>query len=146
MLSSQLFWWLGVGVLVIAELMSGTFYLLMIAIGCVAGGLVHLAGGPPHLQLAAAALVALVLVAVLRRITRGRRQQPRRDAATNPDVNLDIGATVAVAHWQDRRARVPYRGADWDVELAAGERDDAQLYEVRALRGNCLIVGAKARN
>ena len=31
-----LFWWIGAGVLVVLELMSGTFYLLMIAIGCVA--------------------------------------------------------------------------------------------------------------
>ncbi|WP_186270833.1 NfeD family protein [Burkholderia gladioli] len=143
MLSGQLIWWIGVGVLVVAELMTGTFYLLMVAIGFVAGGLVHLAGGAPHLQLAAAAVVALVLLVVLRRSRFGSRQ--KRDASANPDINLDIGATLTVDHWQDGRARVPYRGADWDVELAAGERDDAQLYEVRALRGNCLVVVAKSR-
>ncbi|WP_323118929.1 NfeD family protein [Burkholderia alba] len=142
MLSGHLFWWIGVGVLVVAELLTGTFYLLMIALGFLAGGLVHLAGGEPHWQLAAATLVALVAVIALRRSGLGRKQ--KRDTSANPDINLDIGATIAVAHWQDRRARAQYRGAQWDVELADGERDDAALYEVRAVRGNCLIVGAKA--
>ncbi|WP_414451674.1 NfeD family protein [Burkholderia sp. 22PA0099] len=143
MQAAQWFWWIGVGVLAVAELLTGTFYLLMIAIGFVAGGLVHLVGGPLHWQVAAAAIVSVLLLVVLRRSGIGRRQ--KRDASANPDVNLDIGATIAVPHWQNRRARAPYRGADWDIELAEGERDDAQLYEVRAVRGNCLIVAAKAR-
>lgn len=142
MLSNQLFWWIGVGVLVVAELMTGTFYLLMIALGFLAGGLVHLAGGSLRWQLVAAAAVAIVAMFVLRRSGLGRKQ--KRDTSANPDINLDIGATIAVAHWQDRRARAQYRGAQWDVELADGERDDAHLYEVCAVRGNCLIVAAKA--
>jgi hypothetical protein len=59
----------------------------------------------------------------LRRSGLGRKQ--KRDTSTNPDVNLDIGATLTVDAWHDGRARVQYRGADWDVELANGERDDA---------------------
>lgn len=39
MMSGHLFWWIGVGVLVVAELLTGTFYLLMIALGFLAGGL-----------------------------------------------------------------------------------------------------------
>ncbi len=145
MISGQLVWWVVVGALVIAELMTGTFYLLMLALGAVAGGLVHVAGGSLVAQVAAAALVAAALLVALRRVTR-RRRAARPDASADRSVNLDIGATLTIARWQDRRARVPYRGADWDVELAEGERDDAQLYEVRALRGSCLIVGAKARD
>ncbi len=141
MLSGQLFWWIGAGVFIVAELLSGTFYLLMIALGFAAGGIAHLAGGSPHWQLACAALVALVAVIALRRSGLGRKQ--KRDASSNPDVNLDIGATIAVDGWRDRHARAQYRGAQWDVELAAGERDDGRLYEVRAVRGNCLIVAAK---
>ncbi|MCW0111372.1 NfeD family protein, partial [Burkholderia pseudomallei] len=64
-------------------------------------------------------------------------------SSANPFVNIDIGATIAVKQWHDRRARAQYRGAQWDVELAAGEREDAHLYEVRAVRGTCLIVAAK---
>lgn len=43
-MSGHLFWWVAVGVLVVAELLTGTFYLLMIALGFLAGGLLQLAG------------------------------------------------------------------------------------------------------
>ncbi|MBN3790309.1 NfeD family protein [Burkholderia sp. Ac-20353] len=141
MMSAHLFWWIGVGVLVVAELLTGTFYLLMIALGFLAGGLLLLAGFAPHVQIGAAAAVAIVAMVLLRRSGLGRKQ--KRDTSTNPDVNLDIGETVTVDAWRDRRARVQYRGADWDVELADGERDDARVYQVHAVRGSCLVVVAK---
>ncbi|WP_179403822.1 NfeD family protein [Burkholderia guangdongensis] len=141
-MSAHLFWWIGVGVLVVAELLTGTFYLLMIALGFVAGGVLTVLGATPSAQIATAAAVAICAVIVLRRSGLGRKQ--KRDASENPDINLDIGATVSVDAWRGRRARVQYRGAEWDVELADGERDDAGLYEVRAVRGSCLIVAAVA--
>ncbi len=140
-MSGHLFWWVGVGVLVVAELLTGTFYLLMIALGFLAGGLLQLADFAPHVQFGVAAAVAIIAMIVLRRSGLGRKQ--KRDTSTNPDVNLDIGSTVTVDAWHDGRARVQYRGADWDVELAHGERDDARVYQVRAVRGNCLVVVAK---
>ena len=57
-------------------------------------------------------------------------------------MNLDIGQTLAVTGWRDRRARVNYRGAAWDVELAPGEPEDARVYEISALDGSRLIVVA----
>ncbi|MFP3693778.1 NfeD family protein, partial [Burkholderia sp. SIMBA_048] len=79
-------WWIGVGVLVVAELLTGTFYLLMIALGFLAGGLLQFAGFAPHVQLGAAAAVAIVAMIALRRSGLGRKQ--KRDTSTNPDVNL----------------------------------------------------------
>jgi membrane protein implicated in regulation of membrane protease activity len=134
------FWWVGAGVLIVLELMSGTFYLLMVALGFIAAALVRLAGAQLPVQLAVAAIVALVAVALLRRSRFGRNK--RADAAQNPDVNLDIGATLTVSKWHDRRARTQYRGAAWDVELAPGEPEDARTYRVTALRGSCLVVVA----
>jgi membrane protein implicated in regulation of membrane protease activity len=139
--SNGLFWWIGAGALIVLELLTGTFYLLMIALGLIAGGLAHVFGASVDAQFALAALVALAAVVALRRSRLGRIQ--RRDASGNPDVNLDIGATLAVEQWHDRRARTQYRGAEWEVELAPGEREDARFYEITALRGNCLIVAAK---
>jgi membrane protein implicated in regulation of membrane protease activity len=135
-----LFWWIGAGVLVVLELISGTFYLLMIALGCVAAALAHVAGAAADVQFAVAAVVALAAVVLLRRSRFGRRK--REQASRNPDVNLDIGQTLAVPAWHERRARVSYRGAAWDVELAAGEPEDARLYEITELRGSCLVVVA----
>jgi hypothetical protein len=121
-----LFWWIGAGVLVVLELISGTFYLLMIALGCVAAALAHAAGAAADVQFAVAAVVALAAVVLLRRSGFGRRKRER--ASRNPDVNLDIGQTLSVPAW--------------DVELAAGEPEDAQLYEITELRGSCLVVVA----
>ena len=135
-----LFWWIGAGVLVVLELISGTFYLLMIAVGCVAAALAHVAGAAADVQFAVAAVVALAAVVLLRRSRYGRRK--REQASRNPDVNLDIGQTLSVPAWHQRRARVSYRGAAWDVELAAGEPEDAHLYEIAELRGSCLVVVA----
>lgn len=137
-----LFWWVGAGVLVIAELMTGTFYLLMIAFGFLAGLIAYAFDVPLDLQLAVAAAVALIAVIALQRVRFSRRRRGV-ELSRNPDVNLDIGSTLAVAAWHDGRARAMYRGAEWDVELAPGEPDDASLYEITALRGNCLIVAAK---
>ena len=137
-----LFWWVGAGVLIVAELMTGTFYLLMIALGFLAGVMGYAFDAPLDLQFAIAALVALIAVTVLRRV-RSRRQRRGVEVSRNPDVNLDIGSTLAVGQWHDGRARAMYRGAEWDIELAPGEPDDAPLYEITALRGNSLIVAAK---
>jgi membrane protein implicated in regulation of membrane protease activity len=135
-----LVWWIGAGVLVVLELISGTFYLLMIALGCVAAAIAQLAGVTADLQFAIAAVVALAAVLLLRRSRFGRRT--RKEASKNPDVNLDIGQTLSVPAWHERRARANYRGAAWDVELAAGEPEDAQLYEIAEMRGSCLVVVA----
>jgi len=135
-------WWIGAGVLIVAELLTGTFYLLMIALGFLAGALAHLAGAAAAIQYAVAALVALVAVVTLRRSRFGHRKA-RRDAASNPDVHQDIGAVVEVLEWRDGHARVPYRGALWDIELAPGARADARLYEIAAVHGNRLIVAEK---
>lgn len=139
-------WWIGAGVLIVAELLTGTFYLLMIALGFLAGALVRLEGAGFAAQCVWAALVALAAVVALRRSPLGRRRQ-RRDASANPDVVLDVGAPVEVeaAAWRDRQARVPYRGAQWDVELAPGEREDARFYEISAVRANRLILVEKRR-
>lgn len=139
---SDLFWWIGAGGLIVAELLTGTFYLLMVALGFVAAALVRLAGAGAAAQYTVAALVALAAVFALRRSRFGHRRQ-RRDASANPDVNPDIGATVEVETWREGRARVRYRGAEWDVELAPGARADARFYEIAAVHANRLIVVEK---
>lgn len=138
MAPNDFLWWIGAGALIVAELLTGTFYLLMVALGFLAGALVKLNGGSLAAQCVWAALVALVAIVLLRRSRFGRRQ--RRDASANPDVLLDVGAPVEVSVWHERRARVPYRGAEWDVELAPGEREDAGAYEIAAVRANRLVL------
>ncbi|CAB3655390.1 NfeD family protein [Trinickia soli] len=142
MTPNDFLWWIGAGALIVAELLTGTFYLLMIALGLIAGALAKLSGASLAVQYLCAALVALAAVVLLRRSKFGRRRE-RRDASTNPDVILDVGAPVEVLTWRDGCARVPYRGAEWDVELAPGERDDARFYEIAAVRANRLVLVEK---
>ena len=132
-------WFVAAGAVLILELFSGTFYLLMIAIGMSAGAIAALAGANGPLQGLCAAVVGVAATLLLRRSRFGRAA--RRDAAQDPNVNLDIGQSVAVAHWVDGAARVMYRGALWDVELIAGSDTQAGHYTIRAVRGSRLIVG-----
>ena len=131
-------WLVGAGILVIAELFTGTFYLLMIAIGLAFGGIAALLGMSGPLQTLAAAAVGLVATSILHRSRFGRpaKLNPSRDH----NVNLDIGERVAVPAWQDGRARVMYRGALWDVELGQGALPEAGEYRIVEVQGSRLIV------
>jgi len=131
-------WLVAAGVLVIAELFTGTFYLLMIAIGLGAGALAAQVGASGPMQTLAAAVVGLVATGILHRSRFGRpaRAEPSRDS----NVNLDIGQRVVVPSWQDGRARVMYRGALWDVELGPGAIAEAGDYRIVEVLGNRLIV------
>ncbi len=139
-MADWMLWAIGAGVLVIAELFSGTFYLLMIAIGMGAGALISLLQIDMPGQMLVAAIVAAIGTLLLRRSRFGKIE--RRPASANPDVNMDIGQTVNVPAWQDGVARVMYRGAMWDVELAPGEAAAPGTYKIREIRGSRLIVGA----
>ena len=64
-------WWVATGILVIMELLTGTFYLLVISVGTAAGGFAHLGGLAVEWQLLIAALIALAGVAMVRRFRFG---------------------------------------------------------------------------
>ena len=110
-------WWLAAGALVAAELASGTFYLLMVALGCAAGALAAHAGLSLVAQTVAAALVGAGTTTVwhLKR-ARAPRSAP---VENNRDVNIDIGQRVQVDAWlPDGSARAQYRGAAWTVRFS----------------------------
>jgi membrane protein implicated in regulation of membrane protease activity len=131
-------WLVAAGVLVILELFTGTFYLLMIAIGLAVGGLVALAGGGFPAQAIGAAAVALAATGWLHRSRFGR--PARHDATRDRNVNLDIGQHVNVPAWDRGRARVMYRGALWDVELGQGATPQAGEFRIVEVQGSRLVV------
>lgn len=136
--------WFGLaGILVILEMFTGTFYLLMIGLGMAAGGIAALAGMSSASQLVVAAMVGVISTAGLRRSKWGGAA--KRNAARDPNVNLDIGQKVMIDAWngsegETRTARVMYRGAQWDVELEIGGVARAGIYVIREIRGSRLIV------
>jgi membrane protein implicated in regulation of membrane protease activity len=143
-MTEAMMWWSAAGLLVLAELATGTFYLLMLAVGLAAAALAAQAGLSMTGQfLVAAAAGSLGVGAV--RLMRGRRPAPE-PAASNRDVNLDIGQHVHVEHWnEDGTARVQYRGAGWQVrfqEAGSGQAlPSPGTYVIRAMDGNELVVG-----
>jgi membrane protein implicated in regulation of membrane protease activity len=137
--SASTWWWLATGVLVAAELATGTFYLLMLAIGAAAAALAAHASLAFSGQLIVAAVVGGGAVAAWH-LKRG--QQPRAaPASQNRDVNLDIGEQVQVASWNaDGSATVHYRGAAWQARWLGQGLPSPGAHVIRAVEGNRLLL------
>ena len=142
-ISASTFWWVMAGVAVAAELATGTFYLLMVALGLAAAAIaahVGLAVGP---QVVVAALVGGGATALWHwQRARSPQSAPARE---NRDVNLDIGEHVNVGAWSsDHTARVQYRGSFWTARLAPGAAAVPGEYRVAAVEGNWLVLAPLA--
>ena len=138
-MNNAIVWFVVASGLLVVELMTGTFYLLMIAIGCAVGGLCALTGAEPALQLVVGAAVGFAATMVLRRTRWGVRKL-KSDAAENPDVILDIGEVVEVVTWNGDTAHVRYRGCRWDATLEPGAQPRPGAQIIKAIRGSTLIV------
>ncbi len=132
-------WWVLAGLAVAVELASGTFYLLMVALGLAAGAMASYIGFGVPMQIAVAAVVGGGSTAVWHwRRTRDAKSLP---AASNRDVNLDIGERVFVHGWSpDRTARVQYRGSTWEARLQPGADAGSGEHLVSAVEGNWLVL------
>jgi membrane protein implicated in regulation of membrane protease activity len=136
-------WWMVLAFgLLILELVTGTFYLMVIAVALAAGGLASLAGAPFSLQLVVAAAIGFTGALWLRRSRFGRLKNEGDDLQ-----NLDVGQVVRVEHWSPgNTARAQYRGAEWDVVLAEGECARAGDFVIRSVQGSRLVVAARKSN
>lgn len=137
-MADWMIWLIMAGILVTLELFTGTFYLLMIAIGLAAGGAVAFSGALFALQAIVGAAIGVLATGLLYRSRFGRPM--REDAARDRNVNLDIGQHVTVPGWDNGRARVMYRGALWDVELGQGATARAGDFRIVELHGSRLVV------
>ena len=129
--------WAVIGlVLVIVEVVTGTFYLLMLGVAAFGAALAAWLG----LGFSAQSIVAAVVSAVgcygvhLYRAKNSAQQM----------APIDAGMPASFESWLDagsRLARVRYRGASWDARVEGGEAVEpgATLY-VLAADGNTLRV------
>jgi len=122
--------------LVVIELLSGTFYLLMLGIAAFGAALAAWLGQPFGVQ---AVVAAVVSAAGCYGVHVYRAKNVRGQMAP-----IDAGQPASFENWVDqgaRRARVRYRGASWDAVVEGDEAVDAgaMLYVVTA-NGNTLKV------
>ena len=142
-MDSYIGWFVVAFGLLVAELLSGTFYLLVISIALAAAGIAALAGASIALQFVVAAAIGIGGSVWLRTTRFGKRLHERGDDRVQ---NMDIGQSLRVENWTAARtARANYRGAVWDVELAPGEQPASGEFVIREIQANRLIVAAKPR-
>lgn len=142
------------GLAVALEMLSGTFVLLVIALGCAVGGLVApFSADDVAFQALMAALTSGSVVGVwqLRRLyqTRQRERNPHRhrfqpaDAhVEGPAQNLDLGQIIQVDQWDDgAQTRVHYRGSTWAARLDPNEvAAETGWHVISGMEGNTLIL------
>ena len=137
-MSESTIWWLLAGAAVGIEMVTGTFYLLMLAIGLAAAAIASHLGLPLTWQLVAAAVVGGGAV-VLWHILRGR-QPSKLPAQSNSDVHIDIGEPVYVDTWNlDGTASVKYRGSNW-AAITHGSAPSVGQHRIKELLGNRLVL------
>lgn len=130
-------WWIAAVVLVIAELMTGSLYLLALAAGAAAAGALALVGLDFGPQLLCAAAVAVALCFVVHKVRGKRTSLPSQE---NPDVLMDVGASIHVAQWKaDQTARVQHRGTDWDARCKDSVAS-AGWFKIVAIENNQLVL------
>ena len=132
--------WLLLGLaLVIVELLTGTFYLLVLGVAAFGAGAAAWLGAGFPVQVVTAVVVAGIgayFVHAYRARNAAQQMAP-----------IDAGQPANFERWVDQAAglaRVRYRGASWDARLEgdAALQPGAQVY-VLAAEGNTLKVSAR---
>lgn len=141
-MSTPIFWWSFAAMLVLLELLTGTVYLLMVAIGFAAGGIAAHFGLQDSSQLLIAGLVCGAATLGWHSM-RTRRSEPSPEE--DKSMQMDIGETVEVQAWEPNgTARVFYRGAEWNVKSSEAAPKGNHLptgpHRIIAVRGSSLIV------
>ncbi|MCD6663911.1 MAG: NfeD family protein [Comamonas sp.] len=138
-LNASTLWWLATGVAVIVELLSGTFYLLMLAIGLAAGAVAAHLGLGGVAQIVVCAVVGSGGVFAAYWVKRHRPGDP--PARADRSVNLDVGELIQVDAWaSDGTAVVKYRGANWTAIHRPGVTPVPGAHRVVELIGNRLML------
>ena len=133
-------WWLLAGGAVAVELVTGTFYLLMLAAGLVAGALAAISGFALIGQMLLAAATGGGMVAAWH-WHRSKSPAPK-PANANPDVHLDIGQAIHVVRWNvDGTASVHFRGAQWTAVAAdPSQATQPGNFRIKEMVGNRLVI------
>ena len=141
-MSPYLYWILAGFLLLIVEMTSGTFYLLVLGLAAFAAALAAWSGATIGAQAGIAGVVALAGVVVVWKMRAG-------DTPAVSGNALDVGGMVTLESWVDRSAglaKVRYRDAQWEarVALEPGQQvpEPGTTLYIRNSAGNLLEVSA----
>jgi membrane protein implicated in regulation of membrane protease activity len=131
-------WWLVAGALVAAELATGTFYLLMLAIGASAAALTAHMQATLTTQIVVGSVVGGLAVVLWRLY---QNQMAKTHPQEHAKQHLDIGEKVQVTAWNDQGvAQVQHRGAAWRAICAEGQTQEIGTYQIADIQGNTLVL------
>ncbi len=129
--------WLIAGfILIIVELVTGTFYLLVLGIAALVGAGVGYASGGFVWQAIGAAIVAVAGVIWV--------NQYKKKMAPKRMRGLDVGQPAAFDSWVNKgagHARVKYRDALWDAQVAGdASGEPGEILYITSVDGSTLKV------
>lgn len=139
-MSSVMLLWLIIGTgLIISELVTGTFYLLVFGVAAWAGAIAAYFGLSLPAQIGVSGVMVLVGLAILIPYDIRRRKGVKPGGG-----DLDVGNDVSIESISGAgRLRVSYRGAGWDAvaeESGVSALKVGDICVITAVRGNTLVV------
>jgi membrane protein implicated in regulation of membrane protease activity len=126
--------------LIIIEMLTGTFYLLVLGLAALSAAAAAWFGGSFWVQ---AVLIAAVSVAGVLLVKRYRGGSRAAKAMQGP--GLDIGQAVTLDAWiseADGLARVNYRNAQWEAQVTGERTPEGKVFYIHAVEGNTLRVSS----
>ena len=135
-MDAYLVWLIAGFILVISELTTGTFYLLVLGVSGFVGAGVAYAGATHLVQTIVAGIFAITGTLWVHR---------HRHKVAPPSMRgLDVGQPATFESWIDKssgQARVKYRDAQWDAQISGDASGEAgEIFYITAVDGNTLKI------
>lgn len=144
LLSPAWLWILAALALFGVEMLVGTFYLLVLAVGCLAGALLAFTGAQAAWQCIACAVFAVIGGFIIHRM---KKQSLCDDKEAEQLQNLDVGQSVHVSQWKnDGSTQVQYRGSLWFAKAAPNTERKPGVFTIEKIDGSCLILRQKSHS
>ncbi len=139
-MSVWLIWIIIAAILAVAEIFTGSFYLILAGMGALGAAALAGMGAPLWAQISAAALVTFIGWALLHKL---RPQNKFPFFQSNPALNMDIGASVRISDIAPSgKITVRYRGADWSARMQDGVNAELNKdFTIKQIDGSTLILG-----
>lgn len=121
--------------LIIVEMLTGSFYLLVLGVAALAAAAAAWLGYSFWVQAVLIAAVVTTGVLLVKRF-RGKGGEASKQA-------LDVGQSVMLESWiseADGLARVSYRNAQWEARVTGERVPGGKVFYIHAVEGNTLQV------